>query len=237
MYIDGALLVDDDGLHGMLERCATRFMTAGLHSVYVTGFQAWGGVGMEIRYSGPDTGGVMTFMRVSPLPEPPASSSAGAAGAPPAAGPPSAAVSAPAVVLHGSDKSTQLNSELVIGKVNGVQRKRQDQMAGLIGAQHRASQNTERFASGSKTGTASAKKTLAAAHRHLDYLRGWVPKGSGHASVPTSASDDSWFSSWGDHDPAAPAQRFRPRSSWARMGAGRSSGKGDSWYESWVSSE
>ncbi len=117
MYIDGALLVDDDGLHGMLERCATRFMTAGLHSVYVTGFQAWGGVGMEIRYSGPDTGGVMTFMRVSPLPEPPASSSAGAAGAPPAAGPPSAAVSAPAVVLHGSDKSTQLNSELVIGKV------------------------------------------------------------------------------------------------------------------------
>jgi hypothetical protein len=117
MYIDGALLVDDDGLHGMLERCATRFMTAGLHSVYVTGFQAWGGVGMEIRYSGPDTGDVMTFMRVSPLPEPPAPSSAGAAAAPPAAGPPSAAVSAPAVVLHGSDKSTQMNSELVIGKV------------------------------------------------------------------------------------------------------------------------
>jgi hypothetical protein len=122
MYIDGALLVDDDGLHGMVERCSTRFMTAGLHSVYVTGFQAWGGVGMEIRYSGPDTGGSMTFMRVSPLPAPPAAPSAGAAGAPAAgapaaAGPPSAAVSAPAVALHDSDKYAQLNTVRVQGKV------------------------------------------------------------------------------------------------------------------------
>jgi hypothetical protein len=117
LYIDGTLLVDDDGLHGMVERCATRFMTAGLHSVYVTGFQAWGGVGMEIRYSGPDTGGVMTFMRVSPLPAPPAPPSAGAAGAPPAAGPPSAAVSAPAVALQGSNRPAQLNTERVNGKV------------------------------------------------------------------------------------------------------------------------
>ena len=110
LYIDGTLLVDDDGLHGMVERCATRFMTAGLHSVYVTGFQAWGGVGMEIRYSGPDTGNSMTFMRVSPLPSPPAAAS-NTAGAPAAAAPPSAAVSAPAVALHGSDKSAQLNMQ------------------------------------------------------------------------------------------------------------------------------
>jgi hypothetical protein len=115
MYIDGSLHVDDDGLHGMVERCAKRFMTAGLHSVYVTGFQAWGGVGMEIRYSGPDTGGSMTFMRVSPLPAPPAPPAA--AGAPAAAGPPSAAVSAPPLALHGSDKSSQLSTERVQGKV------------------------------------------------------------------------------------------------------------------------
>ncbi len=107
LYIDGTLLVDDDGLHGMVERCATRFMTAGMHSVYVTGFQAWGGVGMEIRYSGPDTGNSMTFMRVSPLPSPP-SAATNTAGAPAAAAPPSAAVSAPAVALQGSDKNMQL---------------------------------------------------------------------------------------------------------------------------------
>lgn len=126
LYIDGTLLVDDDGLHGMLERCATRFMTAGLHSVYVTGFQAWGGVGMEIRYSGPDTGGSMTFMRVSPLPAPPAPPTADAGGAPAAA--PSAAVAAPAVALQGSDKSVQLNTQRVQGKVRYMKSIQHNQM-------------------------------------------------------------------------------------------------------------
>ena len=88
--------------------------------------------------------------------------------------------------------------------------------------------------------TTMAKKTVAAAHRHLDYLRGWVPKGSGHTRVPAPASGDSWFSSWGDSARAAPASRYRSRSRWEREATGRGSAAGaggDSWYESWVRSE
>jgi hypothetical protein len=36
---------------------------AGPHVVYLEGFQAGGGVGMELTYSGPDTGGSKVFMR------------------------------------------------------------------------------------------------------------------------------------------------------------------------------
>ncbi len=48
----------------MVERCERRLLTAGDHVVYVTGFQAGGGVGMEIKYSGPDTNNAVIFMRV-----------------------------------------------------------------------------------------------------------------------------------------------------------------------------
>jgi hypothetical protein len=65
MYLNGKFIIDDDGLHGMVERCAQRDLPAGGQTVYVTGFQAWGGVGMEIKYSGPDTGGQMVFMRLN----------------------------------------------------------------------------------------------------------------------------------------------------------------------------
>jgi hypothetical protein len=94
------MIVDDDGLHGMVERCTARFLTAGLHSIYVPGFQAWGGVGMEIRYSGPDTGGAMTWMRPSPLPPAPA-----APGAPAAA-----AVGAPAVLQEEEPRRARLHA-------------------------------------------------------------------------------------------------------------------------------
>ena len=55
--------MDDEGLHGMVEKCGTTSVTAGDHVVYVEGFQAGGGVGMAVRYSGPDTGGRKVLMR------------------------------------------------------------------------------------------------------------------------------------------------------------------------------
>ena len=57
------MLINDEGLHGMVEKCDTRTLSAGNHIVYVEGFQAGGGVGMELQYSGPDTGGQKVFMR------------------------------------------------------------------------------------------------------------------------------------------------------------------------------
>ena len=54
--MDGPLLVNDDGLHGMVEKCADKDLASGSHVVYIEGFQAGGGVGMVATYSGPDTG-------------------------------------------------------------------------------------------------------------------------------------------------------------------------------------
>lgn len=52
----------------MVEKCGQKFLTAGQHTVYIEGFQAGGGVGMEAKYSGPDTGGKMTYMRSGVIP-------------------------------------------------------------------------------------------------------------------------------------------------------------------------
>ncbi len=63
MYLDGTLLADNEGLHGMVEKCGSRSLQSGVHVVYVEGFQAGGGVGMEIKYSGPDTLGSKIIMQ------------------------------------------------------------------------------------------------------------------------------------------------------------------------------
>ncbi len=63
LFLDGTLLANDDGLHGMVQRCGQRQLSSGPHVVYIEGFQAGGGVGMEAKYAGPDTGGQMIFMR------------------------------------------------------------------------------------------------------------------------------------------------------------------------------
>ena len=63
LYVDGLLLVDDDGLHPMVEKCSVRTLLPGPHIVYLEGFQAGGGVGMELTYTGPDTGGSKVFMK------------------------------------------------------------------------------------------------------------------------------------------------------------------------------
>ena len=52
----------------MVRRCATTYLTNGGHTVYVTGFQGWGGVGQELTYSGADTAGKDLFVRAGFLP-------------------------------------------------------------------------------------------------------------------------------------------------------------------------
>jgi len=47
----------------MVERCSVTTLLAGPHVVYLEGFQGGGGVGMELTYTGPDTGGTKVFMR------------------------------------------------------------------------------------------------------------------------------------------------------------------------------
>ena len=63
MYVDGPLLVNDDGLHGMVEKCGAIDLTSGSHVVYIEGFQAGGGVGMVATFAGPDTGGDKMLMK------------------------------------------------------------------------------------------------------------------------------------------------------------------------------
>jgi hypothetical protein len=70
LFEGGSLLVENDGLHGMVEKCGSKPLSSGLHSIYIVGFQGRGGVGMKAKYSGPDTGGVkvlLTGSRVSSL--------------------------------------------------------------------------------------------------------------------------------------------------------------------------
>ena len=63
LYVDEHMLVENEGLHGMVEKCGLTTLLPGTHSIYVEGWQAAGGVGMELTYTGPDTGGSKIFMR------------------------------------------------------------------------------------------------------------------------------------------------------------------------------
>ncbi len=56
LFLDRSILVDNEGLHGMVEKCSKTGLSSGSHVLYITGFQAGGGVGMVATYSGPDTG-------------------------------------------------------------------------------------------------------------------------------------------------------------------------------------
>lgn len=47
--------MNNEGLHGMVEKCQPVVLSAGQHIVYIEGFQAGGGIGMAARYEGPDT--------------------------------------------------------------------------------------------------------------------------------------------------------------------------------------
>jgi putative heme-binding domain-containing protein len=52
-YIDDELLIDNDGLHGMVEKRGTVQLTAGLHPIIATYFDNGGGDGLTMSWSGP----------------------------------------------------------------------------------------------------------------------------------------------------------------------------------------
>jgi len=54
VYLDGELLIDNDGLHGMVEKSASVDLTAGLHRMVVTYFDNGGGDGLRLTWSGPE---------------------------------------------------------------------------------------------------------------------------------------------------------------------------------------
>ena len=53
MYIDGKLLINNDGLHGFKGRSGKVKLTKGMHKIKVEYFQAGGGRGLELFYEGP----------------------------------------------------------------------------------------------------------------------------------------------------------------------------------------
>ena len=53
-YLDGELLIDNDGLHGMVEKQGTVQLTAGLHAIIATYFDNGGGDGLTMSWNGPD---------------------------------------------------------------------------------------------------------------------------------------------------------------------------------------
>ena len=52
-YIDGELLIDNDGLHGMVEKKGTVQLNAGLHPIIATYFDNGGGDGLTMSWNGP----------------------------------------------------------------------------------------------------------------------------------------------------------------------------------------
>ena len=53
-YIDGELLIDNDGLHGMVEKKGSVKLTAGLHPIIATYFDNGGGDGLTMSWNGPE---------------------------------------------------------------------------------------------------------------------------------------------------------------------------------------
>ena len=53
LYIDGTLVVDNDGLHGSVEVSGSTTLGVGRHSIQVDYFEAIGGAVLEARYEGP----------------------------------------------------------------------------------------------------------------------------------------------------------------------------------------
>jgi hypothetical protein len=53
LFIDGALLVDNDGLHGAAEQSGVVTLAAGLHDIAVTMFELGGGESLLVEYEGP----------------------------------------------------------------------------------------------------------------------------------------------------------------------------------------
>jgi len=55
LFIDGQLVVDNDGLHGMVDRSGQVALEAGYHRIRVEFFENFGGAGEIVRWQGPGT--------------------------------------------------------------------------------------------------------------------------------------------------------------------------------------
>jgi hypothetical protein len=55
LYIDGELIIDNDGLHGALEKQGQVKLSRGKHALLITYFQAGGGYHLKAYISGPDS--------------------------------------------------------------------------------------------------------------------------------------------------------------------------------------
>ncbi|MEC9093268.1 MAG: PVC-type heme-binding CxxCH protein, partial [Planctomycetota bacterium] len=53
IYVDGKLLVNNDGAHGMVEKSASLNLSGGAHSLIVTYFDNGGSDGLDVNWSGP----------------------------------------------------------------------------------------------------------------------------------------------------------------------------------------
>ncbi len=53
LFVDGDLVIDNDGLHGLQERAAAVGLRAGLHRLRVEWFNATGGLGLALEWAGP----------------------------------------------------------------------------------------------------------------------------------------------------------------------------------------
>lgn len=53
LYVDGKLVVDNHGQHGMVEEEGELHLAAGRHAFELTYFEHYGGNGLEVRWSGP----------------------------------------------------------------------------------------------------------------------------------------------------------------------------------------
>ena len=53
LFIDGKQIVDNDGVHGMVEKSGEVKLTAGMHAIRVTYVQGGGGSGLRVSYQGP----------------------------------------------------------------------------------------------------------------------------------------------------------------------------------------
>jgi len=63
MYVDKNMEVNNDGLHGPVNKCADVSLSAGNHQIIVAGFQNYGGVYQDVTYRGPDTANIYRGMR------------------------------------------------------------------------------------------------------------------------------------------------------------------------------
>lgn len=67
LYLDGTLVVNNDGIHGSSTKSASVTLVSGLHDIEVDYFEWDGGESLTVSYSGPDTGNSFVAIPTSRL--------------------------------------------------------------------------------------------------------------------------------------------------------------------------